>query len=427
VTALYRQFGSECAKIKGEPLNKQNKSCIYYRNSKTHNFIKLVSFLLGVFLPWLITSEAYAQGNMHFGSLKIHPLFSISESYDDNIFDTPDSQVSDLITTYSPGLNLSLPIRGIRSELNINYLTDILEYRDNPDESTVNHHLEGSFKTEFPGGLGITLEDRFEDTEQPQTFDYIYGQLIQRTRRETNYFTTTVALHDYFARFDPALYYSFSDYKYETFEDSNYNEQKIGAQISYKLFTKINALTEFNMGKTDYDTGFLNSNFYEYLLGAQFKETAKTTGNFKVGYRIRDYEDEELDQFNGPVFSLESNTQLTALTSISVLLRRSQEEVIFFTEDVGNFYELNSLYLTLSRKLTSKLEANLSSYYQIQDYPSSSADEAIKDISTWGFRTALKYNIQKWLSADLSYWHEDRSSDFGRKKNVIAFTINAVF
>ena len=80
-----------------------------------------------------ITSEAYAQGNMHFGSLKIHPLFSISESYDDNIFDTPDSQVSDLITTYSPGLNLSLPVRGIRSELNINYLTDILEYRDNPD------------------------------------------------------------------------------------------------------------------------------------------------------------------------------------------------------------------------------------------------------------------------------------------------------
>ncbi|MDQ1274055.1 MAG: polysaccharide biosynthesis protein VpsM, partial [Planctomycetota bacterium] len=125
--------------------------------------------------------------------------------------------------------------------------------------------------------------------------------------------------------------------------------------------------------------------------------------------------------------SLESNTQLTALTSISVLLRRSQEEVIFFTEDVGNFYELNSLYLTLSRKLTSKLEANLSSYYQLQDYPASNAEEEIKDFSTWGFRTALKYNIQKWLSADLSYWHEDRSSDFGRKKNVIAFTINAVF
>lgn len=424
---MYREFGSESAKIKGESLNKQNKLCIYYRNRKTHNFIKFALFLLGVFLPWLITSEAYAQGNMHFGSLKIHPLFSISESYDDNIFDMPDSKVSDLITGYSPGLNLSLPIRAMKSEANFSYLASFLEYRKNPDESHTDQFIDGTFKTLFPGGLGITLKNRYEDTEQPQTFDYIFGQIIQRTRRETNYFTAMVALHDYFARFDPELYYSNSDYTYKAYEGSNYNEQKMGARISYKLLTKINTLAEFTMGRTDYDTGSLNSNYYESSIGAQFKETAKTTGIFKIGYRIRDYEDEELDQFGGVVFSLESKTRLTALTNISVLLRRSQEEVVYFTRDIGNYYDLNSLYLTLSRKLTSKLESNLSSYYQLQDYPAGSTDEDIQDISTWGFRTTLNYKIQKWLSADLSYWHEDRSSDFGRKKNVIAFTINAVF
>lgn len=408
-------------------MNKQKKSCIYYRDRKTHNFVKFVLFLSGVCLSLIITRGAYAQGNMHLGSLKIHPLFSISESYDDNIFDTPDSKVSDLITGYSPGFNLSLPIRAMKSEANFSYLASFLEYRKNPDQSHTDQFIDGTFKTLFPGGLGITLKNRYEDTQQPQTFDYIFGQIIQRTRRETNYFTATVALHDYFARFDPELYYSNSDYTYKTSEGSDYNEQKIGARVSYKLFTKINTLAEFTMGRTDYDTGSLNSNFYESSIGAQFKETAKTTGNFKIGYRIRDYEDEELDQFSGVIFSLESKTRLTALTNISVLLRRSQEQVIYLTRDIGNYYDLNSLYLTLSRKLTSKLEANLSGYYQLQDYPAASSDENIQDISTWGFRTALNYKIQKWLSADLSYWHEDRSSDFGRKKNVMAFTIKAFF
>ena len=362
---------------------------------------------------------------MHLGSLKLHPLFSVSESYDDNIFDVSNNEISDLITTYSPGIKLSLPVRVLRSELNVSYLSDIRDYRENPDQSTINQYFATSFKTELPRGLSITLNNRFEDTEQPPTINYIYGELTQRIRRKSNNFSTTINLPQYFTRFDADLHYSNSDNTYEDF-NIKYNEQNIGTLLTYKLFTKLYTLTEFNIGRTSYETDVSNSVFYESFIGVQFKETAKTTGIFKIGYRVRDYESEDIEQFQGVVLSLEYKTQLTALTNISVLLRRSQEEALFTVD--RNFYELNSIYLTLGRKLTSKIDTNISNYYQLLDFPSASEGESDIKYLTIGFRLSVDYKIQKWLSTNLSYWYDDvtsSSENLVRKKNVIAFTIGA--
>ena len=340
----------------------------------------------------------------------------------------PDSEVSDLITVYSPGLNLSLPIRGMRSELNVGYLSNFNDYRENPDQSTLNQYLAASFKTAFPRGLGISLNNRFEDTEQPPTFDSIYGELIQRIRRKSNNITATVNLPQYFARFDTELHYTNSDNTYEGYEGADYTEQKIGTLLTYKLFTKVYTLVEFNTGRTNYEAGVLDSVFYESLAGLQFKETAKTTGIFKIGYRVRDYENRDYDQFQGVQLSMESRTQLTALTNISVLLRRSQEEALF-TEG-KNYYELNSIYVTLGRKLTRKIDSNISGYCQLLDFPA--AREGGSDIKyyTIGARFSVDYRIQKWLSANLSCWYDERTSssdNSGRRKNVVAFTIGAAF
>lgn len=409
-------------------------------------FVHFFSFLFILFLHQIPCNKADAQytvpvelsrtgstqGNLQLGPVRLHPLFAISEVFDSNIFDTPDNEESDFITMYSPGINLFLPIRGMKSEFSVSYLANFLEYRENPAEGRMDQYVDGSWKTVLPRGLGITLHNRFEDTEIPPTFDDIYGELIQRTSRRANYFTSTVTLPNYFARFDSELSYSNSDHQYDTFEDSSYNEQKIGTRLTYKLLTKLDTLAELNFGKTNYDTNVISDSvFYESLVGLQWKETAKTTGIFKIGYRVRDYEEEGFDQFNGVVFSLESKTQLNTVTNFSVLLRRSQEEILF-TRD-RNFYELNSLYLTFSRKLTGKLEASLSNYYQILDIPAVLEAESDIETFTWGLRTSVDYKIQKWLFAELSYWYEDRDSssdeseDLGRKKNVITFTIGAAF
>lgn len=411
-------------------------------NIKINYFIKVVILSLGIISQWLICCEVNAQdyiidakgniistqGNIHLGPLKIHPLFSVSESYDDNIFDMPGDEVSDLITTYSPGLSLSLPIRRLKAKADVTYLANFLEYRENPDQSHFDQYLNSSFEVVFPRGLNILLRNRFEETEQPPTFDNIFGELIQRTKRKTNDFLTTITLPQYFARFGTELYYSNFDNQYDVFEDSNYNEQTIGARLTYKLLTKLNTFTEFNTGKTLYDTDLIsNSVFYESFAGVRFEETAKTTGNFKIGYRIRDYEDEDYEQFKGIVLSLESKTRLTALTNFSVLLRRSQEESLFTPN--RNFYELNSLYLTLGKKLTNKIDTNISNYYQLLDFPAVREGESDIKEFTIGFMISVDYKIQRWLSTNLSYWYEDRSSsdDLGRKKNVITFTIGAAF
>ncbi|MFO0795098.1 MAG: outer membrane beta-barrel protein [Candidatus Brocadiaceae bacterium] len=312
----------------------------HWRSTDKTYFLNFVLFLfVGLLFQYFIGVEAKAQGNLHVGPLKVNPIFSISESYDDNIFDAPRDKDADLITTLSPGINISSPIKAIKSEASIGYLANVWEYANHTDESHVNQYIDGSFKTIFPYGLGITFRDRFEDTEQPPTFDLVYGQLVQRISKRSNNFSATVALPEYFGRLQPEVYYSNYDIQYDdstigtqtTFagDDSSYNENRIGTRLTYKLFTKLNTLAEFNVGKTNYETNVIgDSEFFESLFGVQFKETAKTTGIFKVGYRIRSYEEDQFDPFKGVVLSYESKTQLTASTLLSVLLRRSQEEAL---------------------------------------------------------------------------------------------------
>ena len=191
------------------------------------------------------------------------------------------------------------------------------------------------------------------------------------------------------------------------------------------------------MGKTNYETNVIgDSEFFESLFGVQFKETAKTTGIFKIGYRIRTYDEDKYDQFEGVVLSYESRTQLTASTFLSVLLRRSQEEALVALDiSDRNYYELNSVNLTIGRQLTSKIEASFSPYCQFLDFPAVQAGQSDINVFTYGFRPAINYKIQKWLFANFSYWYDNRTSDdnsnttsaLGWEKSVATFTIGATF
>lgn len=383
-------------------------------------------------MPVELSQADRTQSNLQLGPVRLHPMFAISEIFDSNIFDLPNNEKSDLITMYSPGIDLFLPIRGLKSKFNVGYLANFLDYRKNPDQGHVNQYVDGSWETALPRGLSIRLHDRFEDTQTPPTYSLIYGSLVQRTRRRSNYFTTTVTLPNYFARFGSEISYSNNDHRYDgTYKGWDYNEQEISTRLTYKLLTKLDTLTEFNYGMRDYNSDTVSdSTLYEALAGLQWKETAKTSGIFKIGYRVRDYEEEGYNQYNGVIFSLESKTRLNTVTDFSVMLQKGQQEVIGIPEK--SFYDISSVYLTFRRKLTKKIEGSLSNYYQFIDIP---ARENTPDVKyfTWGVRTSLEYHIQKWLFAELSYWFENRNAEsddpkyVGRDKNVITFTIGAAF
>lgn len=440
-------------------------------HKKNSYYVHVFSFLLlGIFIQHIVCHDVKAQGNLyiydpfkfdptaqgniHLGPVKVDPFFATSEAYDNNIFDTTSDKKSDLITVLTPGINLSSPIKSIKSEANFNYRANFLEYADHTDESHVDQYLAGSFKTMFPYGLGLTIKDIFYDTEQPPYFSLIYGEQVNRIRRHTNDFSATVALPEYFGRLEPEIYYSNYDIQYEDStiistqgtsttttkfngKNSSYNTQIIGTRLTYKLFTKLNTLTEFNIGKTNYDTDVIgDSEFFESLFGVQFKETAKTTGIFKIGYRIRNYDNETFNQFNGMVLSYESRTQLTASTFLDILLRKSQEEALVTnTINNRNFYELNSIYLTIGRQLTSKITGNFSNYYQMINYPAVQSGQSDIKTFTFGFRPFINYKIQKWLTATLSVWYDNRSetsnssdtNDLGWEKSVATFTLGATF
>ncbi len=91
-----------------------------------------------------------SEDKLYIGPLRIHPSLEISETYDDNVFNSDSSVVrdhQDFYETYNPEISLELPLKN--HSLNFDYGLQILEYHHHYkiDAAEQNRHLAGRFRT----------------------------------------------------------------------------------------------------------------------------------------------------------------------------------------------------------------------------------------------------------------------------------------
>jgi hypothetical protein len=120
---------------------------------------RIVQLLLTTVLV-LFTSAAFGQ------VLTLTPSLSLSESYDDNIFETDTDEETDFITTITPGILLRYqPLSN--TLLNLDYRADIQLFAKNTEENQVGQRGTLRFTSPITPFLSIALSDTLIFTEEP--------------------------------------------------------------------------------------------------------------------------------------------------------------------------------------------------------------------------------------------------------------------
>ena len=268
----------------------------------------------------------FNEGNLHIGSLKIHPTFHERLEYNDNIYNVPgthrkmerqdsvsfntsrenEKTQGELINIASPGARLVLPLGerllyGKIKQLGLNWQSDFKHYLDdNASQNQDNHYVVGSVTLEVLEGFDLTLNQNWHHTNVGAG-----SETDQLHARDTNSTGASMRMSQIFhslKKLDIEVgYRNFDqDYSERQLERANRNQDDYTISLYYALTPKITLIPQYTYSVINYDKhreeGGINtdalsdSNTSTFKAGISWKATAKTTGYFNVGYTDREYE-----------------------------------------------------------------------------------------------------------------------------------------
>lgn len=114
----------------------------------------------------LRAAEGEGRVRLRVGPIAVHPVLTISESYDDNVFRTRTSTEADLVTRYLPGLRLRLPVRDHTASLE--YRADIARHARFSSEDTTDHVVTGAVQVVTPRGQPLGLSYTYRRGHDPR-------------------------------------------------------------------------------------------------------------------------------------------------------------------------------------------------------------------------------------------------------------------
>jgi hypothetical protein len=395
--------------------------------------LPLVSFLVCLLFaqPALAADESSASDLFGFGQGNVHPSVELSSTFTDNYYSTSSDAESDLQTTISPSLWLSLPasdelfiplvsstssaggqgVTRFQSEGAtgfqgaLYYGADLEYHNDHSDDDMVSHQGQGVMQYSLASGLAFELSDAYEvssdsysDGSGKTLNDYssnlangiLYYQVSEQLKLRTGY-----SLY--------ALDYDEQDNEYKDRSD-----QQFSAYILYQLLPKTETFVQYETTATDYDLDSRSDRTSEnYYVGVKFDSNAKVTGYAKLGYGVADAEDADEEDCD----ALVGEAQIGYVFGNNYMLSLNLDRELFLSTDSDYLSDLGTtLTLGLAHQLSHKLGSSVYLMAKTDDYQGGSSSVARED-DTFGAGLAFDYTMQEWLIWNLGYDYSDRDSN----------------
>lgn len=368
------------------------------------------------------------EGNIRAGSLAVHPHFGIAQSYTNNVFRTDTTfggKKVDWYQTLAPGLQLQLPFLS-RHKLVFDYRSNLERYDRDPSQNVDDYTLATNFLAEYPGGLSVKLLQEIKNghdyrgaatatgVAEPNKF-YVpsYGAEVQlasqafiRARFKN--------MHWEFIgpNAGPRDGTSFGDINTRN-RIENYYALAVGGRVAPKSYVFVEGwasrqLYEINKA--------LDSTTYVQSLGATWEATAKTTGNFAVGWQEKHMDRGTPSRGSGTFSGLYFNGNMVwkpqEQTQVNwALYRRTNETVLGGTR----YFVSTGTILDIGHAFTEKWRGTLQFVYDHDNYSDPIFAEGKRlqrkdNYTTLG--AGLWYQIQPWLGVRATYTYTERLSNF---------------
>jgi len=354
--------------------------------------------------------------------LTLTPFLSLSERYDDNIFQTLRNKANDFTTLISPGIcaNYVSTAPTPETEFHLDYQVNFESFAKNSSENQIAHRGSLSLSSQLTPALTLKVIDTLAITEEPLERIDVINQFAglrpasQQGRRRTVtniadsaldiqlgsrstlglVFNSIVNNVDIPTEVDETSYSAGVNLGYLT----NVARRSTGYLSYLVTFHTFQANASVTPGNATADFQVQSGN-----VGFRHEITPTLSGNVAIGYSIVTSKDSQLDGDSGVVASLE----VAKTFSIG---RMSLKYTRDFTSGggAGGVVLADTLRLSFFAEITGKITAALDSSISHYNFQSILASQIVTnggDRFVWAIRPSLTYQILRpWrLSASYAY------------------------
>ena len=393
-----------------------------------------------------LAESVFAKGNIHLGRLKVKPGITYKGEFNDNIYSAKSDLKSDFIHTLAPSIILSYTGSTPDNFFDAGYSPDFVYYSEYSDNNYIGHKpfISGGLKT--PAGLYSRISNNYVSTEDPYGSATGYG-IGDKTKRWNNAldfvlgwefggkFVIEPIYKNYIERFD------LEKDKWQDRTDNIY-----GVSFFVKLTSKTSTFGQYRYTAARYDeqdggvfgwssTTSQNYKLNDYFIGARFEPGGKLSGEAKLGFGNKLFEN-RLDKDNNPYEDVsswitETSVSFTATekTNLSLSLQRSHKGSP--DSDAASYID-TLIGLSFNQKLVNRISINLGAEWVNNDYQDEYAGKAEKSFNIYTGKGGLSYIIQDWFNASVNYKYKSKqasktyeSAEF--EQNILSFQINVMF
>ncbi|WP_395341884.1 outer membrane beta-barrel protein [Ningiella sp. W23] len=363
--------------------------------------LKASAISLGLCLGMLASSTAYAQEQgVEFGA-------EARVVFDDNIFREVDGE-SDTIFEVLPTIGY-VGLYG-KHKLTAEYDGKYALYTDNSDVNYANHRARGQLDldltTRWNARLGVLVIDEVEEpglnnfqlngAEEFTEFDSV------RLSAETSYGQRQSAGQFVFKYANQSFDYENNN---QAFRDRTIDE--LTGTFFWRVFPRSRVIFEVRslMSDSDNIVGF-NQSFDQlsYLTGLTWEATAKTEGEFRIGYQNTEYDNPLIDDLDGLSFFLDVDYKPDSDSLANLAISRTTRDSAELTL-AG--LETTDIVLSYKTPLAGRFAMEAEYLYRLDDFDGASN----RSDDTNRIKGQLLYDAYNWLEAYVGVEYLTRSSD----------------
>jgi polysaccharide biosynthesis protein VpsM len=390
------------------------------------NDIAIIFALSGyaVFSPALDLDDT---GGVQLGPVTAHPSIEVSTRYDDNLFFSDKNEKSTLIGIVSPAVNFSLQDNikrltldyGIEAGLHEDSSPDdyadqkllgVLEYNPTDRIKTElraeyldEHDSRGTERTE--GGSGSLDPDEWHSYGIGGLVGYGTPNATGRAEFEAGYTAK---------EYDNNRLFTF---------DRDRNDFDLRGTFFYKIWPKTRLLFEIKQTVFEYERNAigqasLDSTGRDYLFGAAWDATYKTTGFAKFGVSEKDFDSDlrkDVDLFK---WEIGVKWMPRTYSTVDITTVRRQDE----TNGFGDSIDVGEIKVSWNHIWPNRITSTIGFFFAENDYNATGRVDEI-------FKTGLKldYDWRRWARISAGYEYKENDSNvstFGYERNLFDITVN---
>ena len=203
-----------------------------------------------------------------------------------------------------------------------------------------------------------------------------------------------------------------TELKYQNFDEytqyRSYDQYDYDGTFFWKVAPRTDLLVEMRYADVEYDKtipgplGSLDSEEYNYFVGAAWEATAKTSGSVRVGAFDRQYDSSGRDDDDGFSWEVDVNYMVRTYSRLNLESRRYSEE----TNGLGDAVDSNITTLSWMHDWSSRSSTELSLGGGQQDYTGTIRTDDVYDVNA-----SYTFALRRWVDLGAGYRLEDRDSD----------------